>query len=399
MDKVLLWLWLTTGKIKENKQRHLWERYGTIECIYEESDYDVQWLTEDDKDVLRNKDLSKAREILLKTQKSGAIVITYDDDRYPDILKNIADPPFVLYIKGKILNMNKELGIGVVGTRHNSEYGRRVTHDLCYELAAAGITVITGLAKGIDTVAASTSVNVGGKTIGVLGCGIDMVYPTENAHLYEKVIENGMIISEYEPGTPPYGINFPRRNRIIAGLARGVLVTEAPIKSGALITAHIAMDEGRDVFSVPRGIDSSYVGTNLLIQSGAKLVMKYTDILNEYPYMKCTPIVHPRYRKEDALKPLEVSKPQIQNISYEETEKTEEKFEKNMYKERCEEIYNKCKGNERKLAELIGENQVHVDELVRGSKMETAKVNTMLMMMEMKKLIRKLPGNKYELAT
>lgn len=393
MDKTLLWLWLTTKKIHENNQRHLWEKYGGIEHIYNETSYDVLWLSNTEKRLLSDKDLTNAREVLLKTKNAGASVITYDDDIYPEILKNIADPPFVLYVKGKLLNMDKELGIGVVGTRKNSEYGRKITHDICCDLTSAGVVIVSGLARGIDTIAANAAISTGGRTVGVLGCGIDVVYPAENTKIYESVSEHGMIITEYPPGTSPYGYNFPRRNRIIAGLSRGVLVTEAPIKSGALITAHIAMEEGRDVFAIPRGIDSRFAGGNNLIQNGAKLVFNYKDILNEYPYMRLTPAANQHIRKKDAFIPVEESKPQVQNISPE----IEEKNEKDMYKERYEEIYNKCNASEKKLIDLIGKNTVHIDELVRGSGMETGKVNTMLMIMEMRKIIRKLPGNKYEL--
>ncbi|MDD6483321.1 MAG: DNA-processing protein DprA [Clostridiales bacterium] len=391
MDKTLLWLWLTAKNgISEQTIYHLWERYGDIEKIYTSEKYDdAGWLDENDKNRLLNKDLSRAREISIKTQKMGARIITYDDETYPMLLKNMDDPPFVLYIKGEEINFDRVLGIGVVGTRRFSEYGHRVTHDICYDLALAGALIVSGLARGIDSIAASTALSVGAKTVGVLGCGLDVIYPPENGELYERTAQNGMLITEYPPGTKAIGSNFPRRNRIIAGLSRGVVVTEAPQRSGALITARLAMENGRDVFSVPRSITHPYSGTNRLIQQGAKLITCGGDVLEDYPYLENTlvPIKTPKYKKEDVysehtLKP----KGKIEN-----------KNTDNAYKERFNEIYNKCDDNQKKIVKLIGTGEMHIDELVRESGMETSKVSTELMMMEMSGFIKKQPGNKYSI--
>jgi DNA processing protein len=214
-------------------------------------------------------------------KKHNIKVISYWDDRYPSILKKIYDPPGLLFTKGAFTSED-EKAMGIVGTRVPSQYGRTVTEQFCKDLTEHKLTIVSGLARGVDTIAHQTALKQGGRTIAVLGCGIDRLYPPENNKLADKIAEQGAVISEYPMGTLPDGRNFPRRNRIISGLSLGVLIIEAGKKSGALITANQALEQNREVFAVPGPITSGKsIGTNQLIKEGAKLVQGTLDIIEE----------------------------------------------------------------------------------------------------------------------
>lgn len=216
-----------------------------------------------------------------KVERAGAWIITTADDDYPLNLKSIPDAPPVLYVKGNLLPTDIR-ALAIVGTRSATRYGIDVANRIAHWLAAQGTTIISGLAQGVDTAAHQGAIAAGGRTIAVMGTGIEQVYPRSNAGLAAKIAENGALITEYPIGTPPTGTNFPRRNRIISGMALGVLVAEAPENSGALITADVALEQGREVFAVPSSIFNSMgAGCNRLIQDGAKLVTRASDILDE----------------------------------------------------------------------------------------------------------------------
>lgn len=208
-------------------------------------------------------------------------VLRLSDDAYPRLLREITLPPPVLYVRGA-LRPEDDWAVAIVGTRRATAYGRQIAERLAAELAQRGITIISGLARGIDTHAHTATLDTGGRTIAVLGCGPDLVYPPENARLAARIVENGCIITEFGPGAQPEAGNFPARNRLISGLSLGVLVAEAPDDSGALITTRFAAEQGRDVFAVPGNITShASAGANRLIQDGAKLVLDVDDILSE----------------------------------------------------------------------------------------------------------------------
>jgi DNA processing protein len=203
------------------------------------------------------------------------------DPAYPRLLREIPAPPPVIYVRGRLLPED-ELALAIVGTRRVSAYGRTVTERLAGDLAAQRVTIVSGLARGVDTCAHRAALEAGGRTIAVQGCGPDLVYPPENARLAARIVEQGAVVTEFPPGAQPEAGNFPARNRIISGLSLAVLVTEAPDKSGALITARFSAEQGRDVFAVPGPITSrSSGGTNRLIQDGAKLIMAAEDALAE----------------------------------------------------------------------------------------------------------------------
>ncbi len=223
----------------------------------------------------------KAKAHLKRIQAGGAEAICPDNGEYPQALKEIADPPPVLYVQGRT-ELLSSLCLAMVGSRAATAYGKRSSFTLARALGAAGVTVVSGLALGVDSEAHSGALSVQGPTIGVLGCGLDVVYPRQNSKLYEQIRNHGLLVTEYPLGTKPDGFRFPARNRIIAGLSRGVVVVEAARKSGSLITAEMALDEGRDIFAVPGQIDSfKSGGTHWLLQQGAKLVQSADDILVE----------------------------------------------------------------------------------------------------------------------
>lgn len=380
MEHVLYWLWLTTKfRIANSKITRLLERFDSVEDIYSSKSFNnIYGISERDKSLLMDKDLSKAELVMEKTAKLSGKIIVYDDKNYPQLLKNIPNPPYVLYIMGKVPELDKVLTIGVVGTRRSSEYGNVVTERICRDLAVSGAVTIGGMAAGIDAVGAWATVESGGIAVGVIGSGLDVVYPRENAELYKAVAEKGCIMTEYPPGTPPIHGNFPMRNRIIAGLSRGILVTEAPKASGALITAHYALENNRDVFAVPRNVtDTKFLGTNMLIQQGAKLVCGAEDILSEYPYAEK---VKPK-RAENVLKKA----PKVVTV--------EKKNEKNDDGAK----YSSLNEEEKSIIALLKKNDMQIDEISRALAVPVGEVNTRLIMLECRGLIKRLPGSKYQI--
>ncbi|MDZ7374166.1 MAG: DNA-processing protein DprA [candidate division KSB1 bacterium] len=222
-----------------------------------------------------------AQEQIRRAQQLGVQFVTYWDPEYPKALKQIPDPPPLLYCKGT-LKSEKETFLAVVGTRTPTAYGRVMTEKLCRELAERGLTIVSGLARGVDTIAHRAALQAGGRTVAVLGSGLDVIYPGENTDLARKIAAQGALLTEFPLGAQPDAPNFPRRNRIIAGMCVGTLVVEAGDKSGALITARYALEQGREVFAVPGNVTSEKSrGTNRLIKEGAKLVESADDILDE----------------------------------------------------------------------------------------------------------------------
>ena len=223
----------------------------------------------------------QAESILQRLQKGGATALCLHDTDYPALLKEISDPPHVLYAQGNLALLNSPC-VAMVGSRAATAYGKRAAFTLARDLADRKTTVVSGLAMGIDSEAHRGALSVKGATIGVLGCGLDVIYPRQNAKLYAEIRSSGLLLSEYPPGTQPDAFRFPARNRIIAGVSHGVVVVEAAKKSGSLITAEMAMEEGREVFAVPGQIDSfKSSGAHWLLQQGAKLVQSVEDILVE----------------------------------------------------------------------------------------------------------------------
>ena len=281
------WVWLSELKGLRNQTRlALLRHFGDPESIFY-ADADELLLTDgverSQLKLLENHDLAPADRILADCQRLDIRLLTLSDAAYPGRLKNIYDPPALLYCKGRLPLLDDLLCVAVVGTRDCTPYGVACAEKLGFGLASGGAAVVSGLAKGIDAAAIRGALRAGGVTVGVVGNGLDVYYPHESRYLYEDVASAGILLSEYPPGTEPASGHFPVRNRIISGLSLAALVVEAPEKSGALITAATALEQGRDVFAVPGPIDApASVGCNCLIRDGAGLVSDASDILREY---------------------------------------------------------------------------------------------------------------------
>ncbi|MDP2729758.1 MAG: DNA-processing protein DprA [Dehalococcoidales bacterium] len=290
-----------------------------------------------------------------KLERYGVKVFTCHDDGYPSRLKEIYDYPPVLYVRGSLLPED-EWSLAVVGTRRASVYGRQVTEEIVADLARSKITVVSGLAKGIDSVAHRTALAAGGRSLAVFGCGLDIVYPAENVEMARRIMQQGALISEYPLGTRPRADNFPRRNRIMSGICLGVLVVEAGESSGAMITAHLALEQNREVFAIPGSILSpASRGTNQLIQEGAKLVRSYTDILEE---LNLTAVAQQIEMKE-IIPPSDT---------------------------------------ESLLLKQLGAEPAHIDEVCRSSGLPISTVSSTLAMMELKGMVRQVGAMNYILA-
>lgn len=288
MSSLKYWVWLSSleGLTNLNRLRML-AQFGTPENVFYASTEEisrVEGLSRGQAALLANKSLNEAERILGECERLGLRVLTLQDAEYPARLRNIFDPPVLLYCKGRLPVVDEEVTIAMVGTRAATPYGIRSAEEIGYGLAKQGAVVVSGMAEGIDAASIRGALRAGGKVISVLGCGIDVVYPSQNEYLYKDVSVTGVLLSEYAPGTEPRGSHFPIRNRIIAGLALGTVVVEAPLRrSGALNTAHTALEQGRDVFAVPGGIDAEMSrGCNQLIREGAALVTEAWDVLREY---------------------------------------------------------------------------------------------------------------------
>jgi DNA processing protein len=284
---LIYWIWLATrqGMTAWEKQVAL-AYFGSPEDCYfaKEAAYkNIEDLSKNAVEALCDKDIQEAETILAACARKKIHILTWQDARYPVALKNISDPPMILYYRGTMPEFNSNPFIGVVGTRKASAYGLKLAENISKQVARCGGIVVSGMAEGIDAMATRGALSEGKMVVGVLGCGVDVVYPRCNRELFLKMERNGCLISEYPPETAPNKWNFPKRNRIISGLSCGVLVVEAPMKSGALITARQALDQGRDVFVTPGNVGvASCEGSNALLRDGAILVTTGWDIVSEY---------------------------------------------------------------------------------------------------------------------
>ena len=278
------WIWLSIlPDLSLRQKNQILQHFSDAEELYFAEPEKLEELPADVINALGNKELSTAEKILRTCTKKNIKVLTCADAEYPRRLLNIPDPPIVLYYSGTLPDWERQPIITVVGTRKASPYGISAAKKLARQIAACGGLVVSGCASGVDSAAMQGAMEVGSVTVGVLGNGVDVVYPRNNRPLYNKVVKGGCLISEYEPGSRPERWHFPQRNRIMSGVANGVLVVEAPEGSGALITARKALEQGRDVFSVPGNIDApTCAGSNALLQEGAITALSGWDVMKEY---------------------------------------------------------------------------------------------------------------------
>jgi len=282
------WVWLSEQKGLPTRMRlQLLEHFGTPENIYyaDTEDYlQVEGMNPHLAAQLSDKSTAAADRILGDCERLELRILTMQDADYPVRLRNIYEPPCLLYVKGQLPLIDEEVAIAMVGTRKATPYGIETAQELAYSMAKQGALIVSGGAYGIDTAAHRGALRAGAKTVALLGCGMDVIYPAGNEWLYRDVAAAGALVSEYAPGTPPLGKHFPIRNRIISGLCLATIVVEAPERSGALITAHTALEQGRDVFAVPGPIKAPMSrGCNRMIAAGeASLVADASDVLWEY---------------------------------------------------------------------------------------------------------------------
>ena len=351
----------------------LLERFGSANAIFHARRAELESLRirpETIESLIKREFFDSAETELRRVKEIGGDVLILDDGSYPTLLREIDDPPPVLYVKGDWQACFDQPGIGVIGSRMCSTYGVNASEMLSRDLASRGLTIVSGLARGIDTAAHRGAILGQGRTIAVMGTGIDAVYPKENNGLVRDILASGgCLVSQFPLGTPPLKDNFPYRNRIISGLSLGVLIVEASERSGSLITARLAMEQNRDVMAVPGNITSgNSFGTNYLIKSGAKLVQQWQDVVAELPSEISAAILPPKIDKNAQ----DVSEPQPQRVPADMSE------------------------NERKIWALLNADEAtHIDVLLESSGLTFGDLNTALVSLDIRDLIRVLPGKHY----
>ncbi len=402
MASLKYWVWLSSlpgiGAYTANR---LLERFGSPEQVYfaEEKDYgEIYGFSKKETAALSEKNLLVARKILSDCEEYGYRILTICDGEYPTRLRNIPDPPIVIYVRGRLPVLDEEAAVAVVGTRSCTPYGIKAAERMCYELSRHGCLVVSGLARGIDTAAAKGALRAGGRVVGVIGSGLDIIYPPENKQLYDDVVTIGAIISEYPPGTPAAGDHFPQRNRIMSGISVGVTVVEAPLKSGALITATYALDQGRDVFALPGNVDSpACEGSNQLLREGAILVTSGREIAEEYVALFPDKIQVERKKvpldalqTEKLISSISVKKPQNPPKKEIDNEKTVEYIDLVKLKEHLSE-------DEYKVISSIGWQQKHIDDIIAACSLGAGVVLSALTMLELDGYIEQTKGKYFKL--
>ena len=413
---IVHWIWLATrSSISDRLKAELVCHFQDPEAIFyadADSYRQIEGLSPEGIAALLDKDLRPAEKILDDCDRACLRILTYNDAAYPNRLKNISDPPMVFYYKGRLPDFDALPLIGVVGTRSASPYGLTVAKRMGYQISRCGGVVVSGMAYGIDGMAMRGALTAGGTVVGVLGCGADIVYPVSNRPLFGDLEKYGCILSEFPPGTPPAAWNFPKRNRIISGLSCGVLVVEAPEKSGALITARQAADQGRDVFVVPGNIDvPTFVGSNRLLRDGAIAVSHGWDILSEYESLFPAKVRKDTAPSRQNAYPDEVSnaaesekepakvaqkprKPaQKNNRNNENEKKVIDKAASSPYSDVNDKLPS-LSADEQTIVSAIGDGERLVDDVIATTGLPVSKVLATLTLLEVKRVVKRLPGKR-----
>ena len=397
------WIWLATRpNLNDREKVILLQHFDDPEELYYANEQVLKPLgwKKDALEALLDKNLDPAQKILDDCCDENISVCTYRDATYPARLRNIPDPPIVLYYKGRLPDLDSIPVLAVVGTRKATPYGINVAGKMALQIVKCGAAVVTGLADGIDGAGARGALMADGIVIGVLGCGADRVYPAYHKSLYADCQRKGCVITEFPPGTPPYAWNFPKRNRIISGLSCGVVVVEAPEKSGALITARDALEQGRDVFCVPGNVDvPTFVGSNALLREGAILATCGWDVVSEYKdiypgkvRLYGGPV--PVQNQELTEKPLKVAQelvsPKKKSIfGGKKDKKSIDKEETKPYHV----IHAELSEEEKCLVTLLEKGEMLKDEVISQSGLSAAKVSSLLTMLQIKGVVADKPGN------
>ena len=410
------WIWFATRTGMGDKMKSvLLSHFEEPEAIYFAPELEFERFEELSPaavESMMEKDLAECEGILDRCREKGIHILTFRDAAYPNRLRNISDPPMVLYYKGTLPAFDELPVIGVVGTRKASVYGLTTAKRMGYQIAACGGCVVSGMASGIDGVAMKGALTAGGTVVGVLGCGADVIYPASNRWLYADTEKYGCILTEFPPGTAPLGRNFPRRNRIISGLSCGVLVVEAPEKSGALITARLSADQGRDVFVIPANIDvESARGSNALLRDGAIPVSSGWDILSEYRHQFPGKVRQKRTAVTLTANEEELSREQectarVAEAPRKPTEKSHQKAaprkkvidnsEKSAYSD-FKKTQTALTPDEEAIVAALRDGQKLVDDVIAESGKSAGVVLASLTLLEVKGVVRRLPGRYIEL--
>jgi len=414
MSDLEYWIWFSLMRhLRYRTKIALLERFAHAKGIWHadrKALESIPGISQDEINELSNKDTGEVARILRRCDEESVAVITIQDATYPERLRNIPDPPYVLYLKGHLPSIDAEPVIAVVGTRRSTPYGDKMARNIAYEIAAKGGIVTTGLAGGIDSRAAEGALLAGGKVIGVLGVAINEVYPSYNKRLYSDVQTSGVLLSEYPPDVKGSRDWFPRRNRIIAGLSLGVVVAEAPVRSGALITAHRALDYGRDVFAVPANADAGNSrGSNQLLREGAMITENGWDVLKEYESL-FPDRIHSDVSGEI---PEQYAIPQETGKSEKKADHDDKKREHGFLKFRVptkrkesaisanssilEEQLKTLTENQLKIISVMDKSSMHVDDIIDLSRLPAATVLSELTMLQIKTFVTQEPGKRFTL--
>lgn len=398
MEMLEYWLWYAQRKLTGYQKRILLEHFHDPEELYgaqEKTLQQIEGMTDEICETLMDKDLTQAQLLQRQCARAHIQVLTFTDERYPERLRSLHDAPAVLYYQGMLPNWNDVPVIGIVGTRQSTSYGNQLTSDMSAQIAACGGIVISGGAKGIDTIALESAMMAGGTTVAVLAGGLDKYYPASNTPLFRRMCNTGCLITEYPPGTPSKSWNFPVRNRIISGIANGLLVVEAPARSGALITARHAMEQGRDVFSVPGSVTMpTCEGTNALLQEGARAALSGWDVMKEYEMLYPGVV-----RRQSNLRREQQAVPQVaQRVQHPDLadKKPIDKVEKDAYSGVHTANFTLTE-QEQRLVSCVSREGGLMDEIIAASGMQAAEANKLLTRLALKKVLVLHPGGRVTL--
>lgn len=370
MEKIYaIWLSETFGAGSRISSK-LCEYYDSFEAIYNAEPKEIaliDGISPRHLEKLCDKSLKRATEIMEECIALRIDILTIFDDKYPENLKNITDPPVLLYVKGKFPKMTNIPAVGIVGSRRPSNYGAKMAEKIAEGLGNRGFIIVSGMARGIDTCAHKGAIKAEALTIAVLGCGVDVLYPPENGAVKDLIEQNGAVVSEFAPGTSPMPTHFPVRNRIVSGLSNAVLVVEGKASSGSTITANLAKDQGREVFCLPGNVDNPLSSaSHTLIRDGARLITSADDIIMDMDYML--------------------------------VEESGENYSEDN-QERMNLVFGKLTADQRKIAEVLDANTpMHIDEICFKSGIEIAVANQCLFMLELSGIVKQMPGKQYILS-
>ncbi len=387
------WVWLSLALGTGMRYDSVVDKYGNPRTFYETGEEGFRQLPkvrEETVKRLMKTTLGDAYRVMEKTEKLKGRIITFDSEEYPSRLRNIFAYPAVLYVRGELPDFDDNLYIAMVGTRKCSQYGINAAVKIAGELAAKGAVIVSGLAEGIDGAAHSAAITAGGKTVAVMATGLDRVYPTCNKGLFEKIVENGAVVTDYPPGAELSGRNFPVRNRLISGISSGTVIVEASMRSGALITANHAIEQGKDVFAVPGNIfRDNLAGNNMLLKQGAIPVTCAADILEEYEYKYLDRIEMSKLK----LEPRAVKKSESDKAERE--KKTETNEEKKVPERR--ELPPEMSEESRMVYAVLEGKSKSTDDISAESGLPFHTVASALTELEIYGMVRSLPGNSFSL--